>query len=72
MLKTGRKYLHWVQNSVFEGQINKAKYEKMIIEMKRIIDEGDGDSLVVYRFRKMKYYKREVYGKDKKGNIKFI
>ena len=72
MLKTGRKYLNWVQNSVFEGELNKAKYERMVSEMNKIINEDEGDSLVIYRFRKMKYYKREVYGKDKKGDTKFL
>lgn len=70
MLKTCRKYLNWVQNSVFEGEIEEAALEKLLFELKRIMD--DEDSLVVYRFRQMKYYKREVIGKDKKGDCQFI
>lgn len=72
MLKTCRKYLQWVQNSVFEGEISKANYEKMIRELKKIMVKDSGDSLIVYQFRTMKYVKRKVYGDDKKEDICFI
>jgi CRISPR-associated protein Cas2 len=72
MLKTCRKYLEWVQNSVFEGEITDALYERMTHELKKIINEEDGDSIVIYKFRQMKYYERKVYGADKKGNTQFL
>lgn len=72
MLKTCRKYLLWVQNSVFEGEISIGNYEKMIHELKKIMKDEDGDSLIVYKFRTMRYIKREVYGNDKKDDITFI
>lgn len=71
-LKTCRKYLKWVQNSVFEGEITEAKYEKMIFELNEIIDKNGTDSVVAYKFRHMKYYERKVYGLDKKGDTQFI
>ena len=37
-LKTCRKYLTWVQNSVFEGDIGEANLKKLMIEMKKVID----------------------------------
>ena len=70
MLKTCRKYLQWVQNSVFEGEISKAGFEKLIYELKSIIN--DNDSVVAYKFRQLKYYERKVYGADKKDEIQFI
>jgi len=72
MLKTCRKYLEWVQNSVFEGEISDAGFEKMIFELKKTMNENDGDSLVIYKFRQMKYYERKVCGADKKGDLNFI
>ena len=72
MLKTCRKYLQWVQNSVFEGEITEANYEKLIHELSKIIKKDEGDSIIVYKFRQMKYYKREVIGIDKKKDINFI
>ena len=37
MLKLCRKYLTWVQNSVFEGELTKAMLEKLKYEIKRYI-----------------------------------
>ncbi len=72
MLKTCRKYLIWVQNSVFEGEISSANYEKMIHELKKIMIDEDGDSLICYRFRTTKYTDRKAYGADKKEDVSFI
>ncbi len=72
MLKTCRKYINWVQNSVFEGEISEAAYERLASELKKIIKEEDGDSIVIYKFRQMKYYERKVYGADKKGDTQFL
>lgn len=72
MLKTCRKHMEWVQNSVFEGEVSEANFEKMISELKKIMKEDEGDSLVLYKFRQMKYYERKVYGADKKGDLNFI
>ena len=47
VLKTSRKYLFWVQNSVFEGEITKANYVKLKAELKKIIDENY-DSILFY------------------------
>ncbi len=72
MLKTCRKYLQWVQNSVFEGEVSKAGFESMEYELKNIIKEKEGDSLVIYKLRQMKYYERKVHGADKKGDCQFL
>jgi len=65
-LKICRKYLNWVQNSVFEGEITAAKLTKLKGELKRIMDE-DEDSVIIYRFRTLTYSKREVLGVEKGG-----
>jgi CRISPR-associated protein Cas2 len=72
MLKTCRKYIQWVQNSVFEGEISVANYERMMYELQKIIVKEDGDSIIVYKFRTQKYTERKVYGTDKKQEITFI
>ena len=72
MLKTCRKYLEWVQYSVFEGEITKAKFMKLKDEMKKLVKEDDGDSVVIYKFRTMKYSSREVIGCDKNKDDQFI
>ncbi|MCD5405393.1 MAG: CRISPR-associated endonuclease Cas2 [Desulfotomaculum sp.] len=63
-LKTCRKYLYWVQNSVFEGEITSAKLEKLKYELSQVINEGE-DSVIIYRFRSAKYSEREIIGIEK-------
>lgn len=57
-----RQYLHWVQNSVFEGEITLAEFERIKAGLKEIIDENE-DSIVVYKLRSMP--KRETIGVEK-------
>ena len=37
-LKTCRKYLTWIQNSVFEGEISVGNLKKLKAELKRIME----------------------------------
>ena len=64
VLKIARKYLNWVQNSVLEGELTKAKYEKLKIEIKHIIKEKE-DSVIFYTFETSKYTTREIIGREK-------
>lgn len=66
-LKIARKYLHWVQNSVFEGEITVANYEKLKRELQRNMDESE-DSVIFYTFRTTRYTKREMLGLKKGGD----
>ena len=63
-LKICRKYLTWVQNSVFEGDIGEANLKKLMIEMKKVIDIHS-DSVIIYRFNSLNYSKRQVIGVEK-------
>lgn len=67
ILKVGRKYLDWIQNSVLEGEITIAKYEKLKSEIMDIINEEE-DSIVFYILRTTKYSKREILGLTKGGS----
>jgi CRISPR-associated protein Cas2 len=66
-LKTARKYLHWVQNSVLEGEISQANYVKLKMEMKQLVDPSE-DSVIFYTFRTQRYSKREEFGLKKGGD----
>lgn len=66
-LKIGRKYLHWVQNSVLEGEISNANFIKLKTELKSLMNP-DEDSIILYTFRAQKYSKREEYGLKKGGD----
>ncbi len=66
VLKTSRKYLYWVLNSVFEGEITNASFAKLKMELRKIIDE-EYDSILFYTFRTTKYSERENIGIIKGG-----
>ena len=57
-----RQHLHWVQNSVFEGEITRAEFERIKAGLKDLIEE-DADSVVIYRLRSMP--QRDVMGVEK-------
>lgn len=63
VLKTLRKYLHWVQNSVFEGELSPAQFARLKYELKRVIDPTN-DSVIIYRLRS-KWLYRETLGIEK-------
>ena len=66
ILKKCRKYLYWVQNSVFEGEISPAKLKKLKYELGEIIDKEE-DSVIIYNLRTTKYTTREILGLKKGG-----
>lgn len=67
VLKIGRKYLNWVQNSVLEGEITISKYEKLKMELLDKINK-DEDSIIFYILRTTMYSKREIIGLTKGGS----
>jgi len=66
VLKIARKYLTWVQNSVLEGEIRNASFERLKLELKRVIEE-EKDSVIFYKFRTKMYTERETMGVKKGG-----
>ncbi|MBC7123869.1 MAG: CRISPR-associated endonuclease Cas2 [Pseudothermotoga sp.] len=67
VLKTCRKYLNWVQNSVFEGEITEAKLERLKLELSRIIDGSD--SIRFYLMKDKNVFQLERMGNDKSQNF---
>lgn len=63
-LKICRKYLTWIQNSVFEGDIGESNLKKLKKELSQVIDK-ETDSVIIYRFNSLNYSKREVIGIEK-------
>lgn len=58
-----KRYLLWIQNSVFEGEISESLYNKMENGLKKII-EGK-DSIVIYKFKTQSYVERNILGEEK-------
>ena len=59
-----RRYLNWIQNSVFEGELSESKLEKIKLELKSFIDK-DSDSVIIYTLSSKKLAKRDVIGIEK-------
>lgn len=64
MLKLCRKYLNWIQNSVFEGEITEVKLEELKIRAAKIMDE-EADSLIFFKTRQEKWLDKEIIGKER-------
>ncbi|QEC69326.1 CRISPR-associated endonuclease Cas2 [Panacibacter ginsenosidivorans] len=64
MLKLCRRYLNWIQNSVFEGEITDVKLKELIHEARKIMDK-EADSLIVFKSRQAKWLEKMVIGKEK-------
>jgi len=71
VLKIARKYITWIQNSVLEGEISVANYEKLKIEIKNIINPQE-DSILFYIIRDLKYTSKENIGIIKNSDEKFF
>ncbi len=59
-----RRFLAWVQNSVFEGELTEAKLQEVKTGLKRII-KMEKDSILFYQLQHQKSAKREIMGQDK-------
>mgnify|MGYP001626429759 CR=1 FL=1 len=57
-----KRYLFWVQNSVFEGDISKDLMDRMINGLEKILK--DNDSAVIYVFNGFKV-ERKVLGRTR-------
>lgn len=71
MLKLCRKYLSWIQNSVFEGEITEVKLKELKLKAKIIMDE-DVDSLIIFSSRDEKWLNKEIVGKERSSIGNFL
>ena len=61
MLRLCRRYLNWIQNSAFEGEITDVKYTELLCKAKNIIDKKE-DSIVVFKHNSRIQFEKEVIG----------
>jgi len=64
MLKLCRKYINWIQNSVFEGEITEVKLKELIYRAKRIMDE-ETDSLIIFSSRNQNWLEKQIIGHER-------
>jgi len=58
-----RQNLHWVQNSVFEGEVRLSQLMRIKEELKEFIREDD--SIIIYTLKSRKHLKRWIIGAEK-------
>jgi len=71
MLKLCRRYLHWVQNSVFEGEITEVRL-KELRQAARDIMEEQTDSFIIFKNRDKHWLDKEVIGQEKASTEQFL
>lgn len=64
VLKVCRRYLNWIQNSVFEGELTDGQFEGLISELKKKIKKEE-DSIIFYSVNDQKWITKEVVGVEK-------
>ncbi|MGW6603384.1 CRISPR-associated endonuclease Cas2 [Streptomyces sp. NPDC055036] len=66
VLKTCRKYLHWTQRSVFQGELTTAQYRALMAALNTTIDP-EYDSIVTYTTRSLDMIESSTLGIDLGG-----
>lgn len=71
MLKLCRRYLNWIQNSVFEGEITEVKLLELKHNAMLIMDE-ETDSLIFFKTRQEKWLDKEIVGHERQNLDTFL
>lgn len=71
MLKLCRKYLNWIQNSVFEGELSDAQLLQLENRAKEIMKE-DFDSLIIFKNRNPNWLDKKIIGKERSSIENFL
>ncbi len=71
MLKLCRKYLSWIQNSVFEGEITDVKLNELKWKASQLLDE-ETDSIIIFKSRQEKWLDKEIVGRERQSTSNFI
>lgn len=69
--KICKKYLVHIQNSVFEGELNKPQLMKLQSELKQYVRK-DKDSLIIFKARNERWLEKEFWAKEDDKMSKFI
>ena len=71
MLKLCRRYLNWIQNSVFEGEMTEVQLAEMLHEAKGIMNEAE-DSLILFKNRDQKWLDKQIVGVERQSTDNFL
>ena len=71
MLKLCRKYLNWIQNSVFEGEITEVKLKELLLEANKLMNEEE-DSLILFKSRGERWLEKQILGVERMSTDNFL
>lgn len=71
MLRLCRRYLNWVQNSVFEGELTEVKLKELKLLAAEIMKKEE-DSLIVFSNRQSNWMEKDIIGKEKGSIDQFL
>ena len=71
MLKLRRKYLNWVQNSVFEGEISELQLKQLEASAKDFMDP-DEDSIIIFSSRSQMFMDKRIIGVERNTTDNFL
>ena len=63
MLKLYRRYLHWIQNSVFEGELTDKQMKELMRQTRAIMNPKE-DSVIVFKLKNANAMERLVLGTE--------
>ncbi len=66
-----KKHLHWVQNSVFEGELTEAQIATVKAGLQHILDKAT-DSVLIYTARDQRWLVKETLGREGGSTSNFI
>ena len=64
MLKLCRKYLNWIQNSVFEGEISEARLKELLMQSDKFMKK-DEDSIIIFNGPSQSSMDKRIIGKER-------
>ncbi len=64
MLKLCRKYLNWIQNSVFEGEISEARLKELLMQSDKFMKK-DEDSIIIFSGPSQSSMDKRIIGKER-------
>ncbi len=71
MLKLCRRYLHWVQNSVLEGEISEVRLRELESEAREIMDLHY-DSFIIFTNTHIHRTDRRIIGVERASSDQFL
>lgn len=71
MLKLCRRYLNWIQNSVFEGELTEVQLKELLYEARRLMNQEE-DSLILFKNRDRKWLDKQIVGVERQTTDDFL